>query len=142
MSNTHSIAGGWLGTYYYDSMAERTRFEASFSRIGVEGKFSGRILDDGPLGEANAEGMQSGLSVVFTKVYIQPPEGHATYPVQYEGEMSDDGKRITGIWHLTIREPGERRHTVRGTWEARRIWFGETEEDSRVESEGLLIGAR
>jgi hypothetical protein len=130
-----TIAGGWLGTYYYDTVAERERFEASFITVGSQGDFRGQILDDGPLGEANVEGVQVGVFVTFTKVYVKPPADHATAPVYYEGEMSEDGKRIVGTWRIV------EGHST-GTWEARRLWFEEVEEESRIESGGILVGAR
>ena len=55
----HSIAGGWLGSYYYGKSAPNTppvRFEATFSLPGSTGKFTGKILDDdGGGGDGGAE---------------------------------------------------------------------------------------
>jgi hypothetical protein len=131
---THSIAGGWLGTYYYDSYSEPTRFEASFSAMGRDWRFGGRILDDGPLGDANAiNGAQTGQKVSFVKVYVRPPGGHITVPVYYEGQLSEDGKTMSGTWRLSL--------STTGTWEARRLWFEEAEEAMQPESERLLVGA-
>jgi hypothetical protein len=136
-----SVAGGWLGTYYFDDGDEPCRFEATFYESDREGGFRGRILDDGELGEANAEGEQVALTVSFTKAYVRPPDGRGSYPIYYRGEMSEDGKRIAGDWRLDWHEHGHR-FTRAGTWEARRLWFEAVEEDVRAESEGLLVGAR
>ena len=144
----HSVAGGWLGTYYYDRKAatEPARFEATFSAMARTGRFDGKILDDSALGEARAlEGQQSGDSVSFAKVYIKPPRGHAVAPVQYEGTLSEDGKRITGTWRLEYNHPTKRRAVrMNGTWEARRLWYDLQEEISEAtpERELMLIGER
>jgi len=135
---THSIAGGWLGTYYYDSHREPSRFEATFSPLGADGRFAGRILDDSLLGEASANnGVQTGRSISFVKVYIRPPRSHITAPVYYEGTLSEDGKTMAGTWRLT--------QSTHGTWEARRLWFEEAGEEALQESEAaesVLVGAR
>ena len=140
----YSVVGGWLGTYYYDRKAgiEPARFEATFSSLGRSGRFDGAILDDSNLGEAKAlEGMQSGLSVAFVKVYVKPPRGQAVGPVAYEGTLSEDGKRITGTWRLEYRE-SKKDKTIRlsGTWEARRLWYDLQEETATPERESLLVG--
>lgn len=114
-SENYSIAGGWLGTYYYrgaDSWQEPTRFEATFAIKADQSQFSGTILDDGPLGEADVEGTQRGRNVHFTKRYRVEND----YKIRYEGTMSEDGKVITGKW--IVRGSGG----TRGTWEAHRLW--------------------
>lgn len=64
-----SVAGGWLGTYFYSgrlSRQEPVRFEATFT-VRSDGSFMGKILDDSDLGEAGVSGTQSALIVKFTK---------------------------------------------------------------------------
>jgi hypothetical protein len=135
----HTIAGGWLGTYYYGNTVQTPeRFEATFSTPGREGNFGGRILDDGVLGEANViEGVQSGREIAFIKIYVRPPAGHETAPVYYEGTMSEDGKLLTGTWMLHFSSRRNRTSTLRGTWEARRLWTEVAEEIRDEEPEAL-----
>jgi hypothetical protein len=139
----HSVSGGWLGSYYYDKRSgnQPARFEATFSRNGREGSFDGSILDDAVLGEARVlEGLQSGRSVSFTKVYINPPQGHSVHPITYEGTLSEDGKRISGKWQLDYRGARQRKSVrMTGSWEAHRLWNDLLEEEAVPEHEGLLL---
>lgn len=137
--DVYAIAGGWLGTYYFDDATEPCRFEATFNAPNSEGQFLGRILDDNELGEANVEGVQAALTVSFVKVYIRPPQ--ETVPITYRGDLSEDGTRITGIWRLEWQTHGHIIHRT-GTWEARRLWYEAVADEVHSESEGLLIGAR
>lgn len=119
-----SVAGGWLGTYYYSgrlSREEPVRFEASFDARS-DGLFTGKILDDSDLGEAGVSGTQSALVVKFTKEYYRPPVWSDTAPIDYEGVLSEDGKRITGRWTMPLRRGKKRTYRLRGEWEARRMW--------------------
>lgn len=131
--STHSIAGGWLGTYHYRAAGQPpTRFEATFTRLaGAQYRFGGTILDDGPLGEANvSDGTQRGLYVAFTKVYSPQNEGVA--PVSYEGMLAPDGRTVSGTWEIA---PAKRRlRRVRGVWEARRLWSENAENEAVPES--------
>jgi hypothetical protein len=108
MSEQISIAGGWLGTYAYQGPP--TRFEATFTPALGEGRFSGTILDDGRLGEANATGSQTGREVRFVKLYLRP--GMA--PVAYQGTLSEDGRTLTGTWRIGA--------DAQGIWDAHRLW--------------------
>src|SRR5207245_357831 len=83
--DSQSIAGGWLGTYSYrGGRASPCRFEATFSRPDSDGRFSGNILDDGPLGAAAVTGVQKGRQVRFTKSYLRPSLGSGgAQPVEY-----------------------------------------------------------
>ncbi len=110
----HSIAGGWLGTYAFDdadAAQPPIRFEATWTMQGDLGRFSGPIRDDGPLGEADTDGMQTGRQVAFTKVYIDRSSSY-THPVAYEGTLSEDGAHVAGTWRLSADT---------GTWDARRV---------------------
>ncbi len=117
-SPEHSLAGGWLGTYAYGGSSSRrppVRFEATWTAHGDEGRFTGPVLDDGPLGEAQTDGMQTGRQVAFTKVYVNQSSS-ITHPIAYEGTLSEDGTQITGTWRLS---------TLSGTWDAHRLWSHE-----------------
>ncbi len=118
-----SIAGHWLGTYYHDWPGhEPCQFEANFSDADNRGAFRGRILDDGPLGEANIEGTQVEVVIAFVKVYINPSPDSHTSPIHCEGTLSEDGNQITGTWKIPPPPDDPRRdYAVTGTWEARRI---------------------
>ncbi|MHC5721987.1 MAG: hypothetical protein ACYTX0_60710, partial [Nostoc sp.] len=60
------LSGNWLGTYWQDDIP--TRFEATFVQSG--NTFSGSILDDNYLGEAQVNGEVIGRTVSFTKRYL------------------------------------------------------------------------
>lgn len=114
----HTIGGGWLGTYAYDSTGDSqapVRFEATWTVQGDGGRFLGPVLDDGPLGEATTDGMQTGRQVAFTKVYVERSSSY-THPVAYEGTLSEDGTQVAGTWRLA---------DLSGTWDARRAWSHE-----------------
>jgi hypothetical protein len=137
-----SIAGGWLGTYYYrgsQAWQEPTRFEASFVQKADGGQFSGTILDDGPLGEANVSGTQTGRVVEFTKVYNLQHPFYETAPIVYEGTMAEDGLTITGVWAIRSRSSMLRRSRVHGVWEAHRLWSAEEEAQSPEIEENLSL---
>lgn len=128
-----SVAGGWLGTYYYDKTGagQPVRFEATLQSASTEGSFTGTILDDSQEGEAGVSGYQSGLRVKFTKVYMgAAPAARDTGPVEYDGAIEPDGKEMKGTWRL-IAGPVE----MRGGWEARRAWSSEQTEIQVPESE-------
>ncbi|NJK65031.1 MAG: hypothetical protein HC921_22050 [Synechococcaceae cyanobacterium SM2_3_1] len=57
------LTGLWLGTYWQDG--QPTRFEATF--VQSEALLSGRITDDGYLGDAQISGQVTGRFVRFTK---------------------------------------------------------------------------
>ncbi len=131
----HTVAGGWLGSYYYDRDAQPpTRFEATFDAVTTTtGAFRGAILDDGPLGEAVVgDGVQTGRAISFVKTFTKPPRGYVVPPVQYTGEMSEDGRMMTGTWEVAESGRGRRgrKSVVRGLWEARRTWSAEANEET------------
>ena len=114
-----TISGGWLGTYAYKGVLRRkppVRFEATLAAPSESGRltggivFTGSILDDGGLGEADVRGEQSGLGVRFSKVY----RTHKGSPVSYEGTLSEDGTTMSGTWRIGS--------TASGVWDARRAW--------------------
>ncbi|WP_228021365.1 hypothetical protein [Vasconcelosia minhoensis] len=101
MSN---LTGIWLGTYWQADSP--TRFEATFAQ--ASNSLSGRILDQGPLGEASVQGEVIGRRVTFTKQYL----GNQFNAIRYTGTLSEDGNHIDGQWVL------DSRHS--GPWEAHR----------------------
>ena len=108
-----TVGGGWLGTYAYKGALKAqppVRFEATLTEPDSDGTFTGTILDDGRLGEADVTGQQSGRGIRFTKVYGQ--RGHP--PVSYEGTLADDGRTMTGTWKIA--------GAAHGVWDARRAW--------------------
>ena len=130
MSETHSVAGGWLGTYTYrgtQRTAPPVRFEATLA-AGDAGRFSGTILDDGKGGEARVDGTQDNNRVRFTKIYARRVGGYA-HPVEYDGTLSDDGRTMKGTWHTN--------NTLTGAWEARRLWSAEGEQETLTEPEAV-----
>jgi hypothetical protein len=98
------ITGTWLGTYW--QAGDPTRFEVAFVQGGAN--ITGRILDDGQLGEAQVSGEISGRSIRFLKQYLTG----ARHAVTYTGTLSEDGNSMQGKWSL------DRRHS--GSWEAHR----------------------
>ncbi len=98
------LTGPWLGSYW--QAQEPTRFEATF--VQARNSLSGRIVDDGPLGEAQIDGTVTGRQVAFTKKYFNNPN----YTIQYTGTVSEDGNHINGQWRQNARNSG--------AWEAHR----------------------
>ena len=122
-----TIGGGWLGTYAYKGRREAqppVRFDATFRETDGGGSFSGTILDDGGLGEADVRGEQSGQGIRFTKEYRQ-----SGMPlVSYEGTLAEDGRTMAGTWQIDRKDYG--------VWDARRTWSdsGLSAEDDTEES--------
>lgn len=98
------ISGAWLGTYWQNG--NQTRFEATFVQSG--NTLTGRILDDGDLGEAQLQGDVTGRSITFKKQYLTS----LPFPIYYSGTISEDEDFMSGTWSI------ERQGT--GRWEARR----------------------
>lgn len=117
--NNRSIAGEWLGNYYYSNSGQSFGFEAVF--IETNGDVQGNILDDGHLGEARITGTYSCPQLNFTKIYRH------TEPVKYEGTLSDDGNCLTGKWHIN--------EACHGSWTAYRQSEDEDEDIIDVEQE-------
>ncbi|MBC8140218.1 MAG: hypothetical protein H7Y38_02115 [Armatimonadetes bacterium] len=147
----HSIAGGWLGTYYYTARTMLpVRFEASFVRQSggeaVESggeRFAGSVIDDdgGHDYATVSRGIQQGTFVRFVKTYAPPEPG--LFPVSYVGTMSGDGRTLTGHWKIALTESRRARaREIVGTWEARRIWTAVEGEDAQDAGAGReLVGA-
>ncbi|MBE9032808.1 hypothetical protein IQ266_24025 [filamentous cyanobacterium LEGE 11480] len=102
---TTDLSGTWLGTYWHNG--EPTRFEATLVQGG--NGLSGRMQDDGPLGEAQVVGDIVGRKVSFSKTYI----GAQSHSIDYAGTISEEGDSISGSWIIR-----GTRHS--GNWEAKR----------------------
>jgi hypothetical protein len=98
------LSGSWLGTYW--QKGQPTRFEATLVQGG--NTLSGRILDDGALGEAQVSGTASGRQVSFVKQYLT----RANAPITYTGTVSEDGTYMSGQWSISRFDAGN--------WEAYR----------------------
>ena len=98
------LSGTWLGTYWQEGSP--TRFEATFVQGG--NSFSGRVLDDNQLGEAQITGELIGRSIRFTKRYL----AGSHRAIQYSGTLSEDANFMQGDWAID--------RTRSGTWEAQR----------------------
>jgi uncharacterized GH25 family protein len=98
------LSGSWLGTYW--QRGQPTRFEGSLVQGG--NTLSGRILDDGPLAEAQIAGTVSGRQVSFIKHYLASNNA----AINYTGTISEDGNYISGQWSINQFDSGD--------WEAHR----------------------
>ncbi len=97
------LTGLWLGTYWQDG--QPTRFEATF--VQCEALLSGRITDDGYLGDAQISGQVTGRFIRFTKKYFGIDD-----KIHYTGTLSEAGNQIWGEWFISI--------NTSGPWEAHR----------------------
>jgi len=127
MAGEHSIQGSWRGRYFYPGSSDAHGFEAVF--IDADGLIEGNILDDGALGEADVSGKFFYPHVKFKKTYNSGTQ----HSVNYQGEMSEDGKTLSGRWHLETQGSG--------TWTAKRYEDGEdlkfeTEDTEELEHQG------
>jgi len=126
---TKSIAGEWRGHYRYRECPDQG---SGFSAFITEtaGRIEGTIIDDFKPTNASFTGSFSFPSVQFTKVYSNPAQ--VTYPIEYQGSMSEDGKEMSGTWLL--HDINNVCHT--GTWIANRV--DETEENTASERESRV----
>lgn len=98
------LSGTWLGTYWQQGIP--TRFEVTMVQSG--NTFSGRVLDDNYLGEAQLTGEVIGRSISFIKRYFtSSPDS-----INYSGTLSEDEDSMQGQWNIARWDSG--------TWEARR----------------------
>lgn len=98
-----NVTGSWLGTYWQEG--KPTRFEATF--VQSRNVFSGRILDDGPPGEAQVSGDVIGRHIDFVKRYFSIPD-----TIHYVGTLSEDENFLSGQWNIGTQQSGP--------WEAHR----------------------
>jgi len=97
-----NLSGEWHGTYRYPAGARPdTPFLAMIQ--DRDGELSGTIIEPNGFraetAQATLTGRRCGTSVDFTKVYHGAGPEYAT-PVDYVGGISDDGRRIDGVWSL------------------------------------------
>lgn len=98
------ISGAWLGTYWQEN--QPTRFEATLIQSGNQ--FSGSILDENYLGEAQISGEIVGRRIQFTKRYLTT----SPHIVTYVGTLSEDTNSMQGKWSIGLLNSG--------SWEAHR----------------------
>ncbi len=115
--HNHSIAGSWMGQYYYLGQQSGSAFEVVFVEIGS--RVEGSVLDNCKLGEALVSGTFTYPNLQFIKTYI----GVRIDPVEYRGTMNEDGTVISGNWYIRPRSKGS--GATMGTWIATRGDGGE-----------------
>lgn len=104
MSEDLTIKGMWEGAYQYSSSSDVGDFPFKARFTESDGKISGLVVEEdlnqgkGTI-RAETEGTINGRAIQFTKRYIQADETYGR-PVEYAGELSADGSRITGTWRL------------------------------------------
>lgn len=97
------ISGTWDGQFAYPlGSGPDTPFVAQLSQRGCS--FTGTIMEpdlyfSGEAAEATIVGVIAGDAVDFTKTYRKAAWGYEN-PVDYVGQLVDDGERITGVWSL------------------------------------------
>ncbi|WP_271077221.1 hypothetical protein [Aurantiacibacter sp. MUD61] len=103
MAGKDDLTGQWDGHFDYPAgSGPSTAFIANIQQKG--GRFTGTIIEpDLYSGAAPAEaqiiGVVAGQSVDFTKTYVRASRGYEN-PVDYVGQLSGDGNRITGMWSI------------------------------------------
>ncbi len=102
MNDPLDLTGKWDGVFKYpQSYGPTTPFVAEISE--QSGTFAGSIIEPdlykANAAEAHLVGLRSGRSVDFTKTYVRRENGYEN-PVDYVGQLSEDGLTITGIWSL------------------------------------------
>jgi hypothetical protein len=120
------LSGMWLGTYW--QRGNPTRFEVTLVQGG--NAISGRVLDDGTLGEANLSGTITGRHISFVKHYL----ASSPSPIHYTGTVAEDGNYISGEWRIGRSDSGP--------WEAHRSEDDLTQQlQSMLSRETSLVGA-
>ncbi|MBH5323222.1 hypothetical protein [Aurantiacibacter sediminis] len=128
MPGKDDLSGQWDGHFDYPAGAgPSTAFLANIQHKG--GRITGTIIEpDLYSGAAPAEarivGVAAGQNIDFTKTYTRASRGYEN-PVDYVGQLSGDGNRITGMWsiyemngtfemtrQIDIEESVERKETV------------------------------
>lgn len=103
MSDGANLSGLWLGSFSYPGGAgPTTPFMAKLADAG--GSLSGETVEPNTVGpssetlEAFIVGTRDGVSVDFTKTYDGAAD--AAHSIDYVGQVSGDGNRITGVWSM------------------------------------------
>ncbi|MEM6474946.1 MAG: hypothetical protein AAF687_02135 [Pseudomonadota bacterium] len=102
MPDPLNLSGKWDGVFKYpQSDMPTTPFLAEITEDA--GAFTGTTIEPdlygSPAANARLIGHRSGRSVDFTKTYIRAGLGYEN-PVDYVGQLSDDGQTIMGVWSL------------------------------------------
>ena len=117
-----TIEGAWNGLYacaFHPSEVPPIHFEATFEVPAPDGKFRGRIVDEGGIGEAEVTGNVVGRAIRFVKVYKRTMY-RTPRPIHYEGTLSEDGLRLAGTWRIDMRWLGLIPVRTDGLWRAQR----------------------
>ncbi len=100
-----TLTGEWQGFYVQGPDNRSVPFTASLTERG-DGRLAGTTLESNTFGDnssfwlfADVLGNVSGETVRWTKVY----DGTAgqSHSVQYEGRITNGGRRIVGTWSLS-----------------------------------------
>lgn len=98
-----ALLGTWQGRYFYNN--GRTSVPFTLTLQGRSRKFTGRMREVNTFGSrdashlyADVRGSAQGSLVTFTKKY--DGTGGQSHSVEYRGQLSRDGQRISGKWHL------------------------------------------
>ncbi|NQX94653.1 MAG: hypothetical protein HRT64_07020 [Erythrobacter sp.] len=102
MADPLNLTGKWDGVFKYpQDYAPVTPFLAEI--VEEAGAFSGATIEPdlykASPADARITGHRSGRSVDFTKTYVGRWQGYQS-PVDYVGQLSEDGLTITGVWSL------------------------------------------
>jgi hypothetical protein len=92
--HNHSIAGSWMGQYFYLGQQSGSAFEVVFVEIGS--RVEGSVLDNCKLGEALVSGTFTYPSLQFIKYTLSV----RIDPVEYRGTMNEDGTVLSGNWYI------------------------------------------
>lgn len=103
MSDVMSVKGNWVGTYRYSSSPDAGDFHFK-ARITQKGDvLTGVILEENLHGrgrtQADIAGKVDGRSMQFSKDYRKTGEEYR-FTVDYSGDISRDGMRVSGTWKL------------------------------------------
>jgi hypothetical protein len=102
-ANVDTIEGVWFGAYGYRNNRPAVRFNAYFEPDdNGHGTFTGIIVEDSSLGDANAIGAINGRRLTLIKSYVSPNTNLSTGEITLRGEMTADGNSIIGEWSFSI----------------------------------------
>ena len=102
MTDPLNLSGKWEGVFSYpQSVGPTTPFVAEIAEQA--GAFEGSILEPdlyhSSSMRARITGHRAGRAVDFTKTYLGKAAGYE-HPVDYVGQLSEDGQRMAGVWSL------------------------------------------
>ena len=123
-----NLSGLWMGSYSYPGgQGPTTPFLARIE--DHDGSLAGTIIEPNTIGRSSDEleavlsGSRQGSAVDFTKLY--DGESDAAHAVDYVGQVSGDGNRVSGVWSLAETD---------GAFEMRReaVWEEQAGEEAEV----------